>query len=112
MSAAFDRDALLDAFDSIGRAAAEAGTKLQIAVYGGSALMLASNFRFATEGVSDHGPGSGRCRAPGYFELDESGWNIDCGRGHRAARTVFSGQRSIIRETALPAEEHGRGGRS
>jgi hypothetical protein len=51
MSAAFDRDALLDAFDSIGRAAADAGTKLQIAVYGGSALMLASNFRFATEDV-------------------------------------------------------------
>jgi hypothetical protein len=51
MSAAFDRDALLDAFDQIGRAAAEAGTKLQIAVYGGSALMLASNFRFATEDV-------------------------------------------------------------
>jgi hypothetical protein len=49
MSAAFDRDALLDAFDRIGRAAAQAGTKLQIAVYGGSALMLASNFRFATE---------------------------------------------------------------
>ena len=44
MSIAFDRDALLDAFDRIGRAAAQAGTKLQIAVYGGSALMLASNF--------------------------------------------------------------------
>jgi len=51
MSAAFGRDALLDAFDQIGRAAATAGTKLQIAVYGGSALMLASNFRFATEDV-------------------------------------------------------------
>src|SRR3979490_2842875 len=51
MTAAFDRDALLDAFDQIGRAAAMAGTKLQIAVYGGSALMLASNFRFATEDV-------------------------------------------------------------
>lgn len=51
MDAAFDRDALLDAFDQIGRAAAQAGTKLQIAVYGGSALMLASNFRFATEDV-------------------------------------------------------------
>lgn len=51
MSAAFDREALLDAFDDIGRAAAQAGTKLQIAVYGGSALMLASNFRFATEDV-------------------------------------------------------------
>jgi hypothetical protein len=51
VSAAFSRDALLDAFDQIGRAAALAGTKLQIAVYGGSALMLASNFRFATEDV-------------------------------------------------------------
>jgi len=51
MSAAFGRDALLNAFDRIGRAAAQAGTKLQIAVYGGSALMLASNFRFATEDV-------------------------------------------------------------
>jgi len=51
MSEALDREALLDAFDSIGRAAADAGTKLQIAVYGGSALMLASNFRFATEDV-------------------------------------------------------------
>jgi hypothetical protein len=51
MSAAFDRDALLNAFDQIGRAAVLARTKLQIAVYGGSALMLASNFRFATEDV-------------------------------------------------------------
>lgn len=51
MSTAFDREALLDAFDQIGRAAVQAGTKLQIAVYGGSALMLASNFRFATEDV-------------------------------------------------------------
>ena len=51
MREAFGRDALLDAFDQIGRAAVQAGTKLQIAVYGGSALMLASNFRFATENV-------------------------------------------------------------
>jgi hypothetical protein len=51
MSTAFGRDALLNAFDKIGRAAAQAGTKLQIAVYGGSALMLASNFRFTTEDV-------------------------------------------------------------
>ncbi len=36
MSAALDREALLDAFDSIRRAAANAGTKLQIAVYGGN----------------------------------------------------------------------------
>jgi hypothetical protein len=51
MATAFDRDALLEAFDEIGRAAVAAGTRLQIVVYGGSALMLASNFRFATEDV-------------------------------------------------------------
>jgi hypothetical protein len=51
MSKTFDRDALLDAFDKIGCAAVAADTRLQIAVYGGSALMLASNFRFATEDV-------------------------------------------------------------
>jgi len=51
MSAAFGREALLDAFDRIGRAAVQAGKKLQIAVYGGSALTLASNFRLATEDV-------------------------------------------------------------
>ena len=51
MSAAFDRDALLYAFDKVGCAAVGAGTKLQIAVYGGSVLMSASNFRFVTEDV-------------------------------------------------------------
>jgi hypothetical protein len=51
MSITFDRAQLLDAFDEIGRAAIAAGTRLDIAVFGGSALMLASNFRFATEDV-------------------------------------------------------------
>lgn len=51
MARALNREKLLQAFDEIGRAAVAAGTKLQIAVYGGSALMLASNFRFATEDV-------------------------------------------------------------
>jgi len=45
----FDREQLLDALDAVGRAAVAASTKLEIAVYGGSALMLAGNFRFATE---------------------------------------------------------------
>jgi hypothetical protein len=48
---ALDRDKLLAAFDEIGRAAAAAKTRLEIAVYGGSALMLASNFRYDTEDV-------------------------------------------------------------
>jgi len=47
--AAFDRDQLLDALNEIGAAAVVAGTRLDIA--SGSALMLASNFRFSTEDV-------------------------------------------------------------
>jgi hypothetical protein len=42
---------MLEAFDEIGNAAITAGTRLDIAVFGGSALVLASNFRFATEDV-------------------------------------------------------------
>ena len=51
MARALNREKLLVAFDQIGRAAARAGTQLHIAVYRGSALMLASNFRFSTEDV-------------------------------------------------------------
>jgi len=51
MSRAFDRDELLAAFDEIAVAAVAAGTRLDIAVFGGSALVLASNFRFSTEDV-------------------------------------------------------------
>jgi hypothetical protein len=49
--AAFARDQLLDALNEIGAAAVVAGTRLDIAMFGGSALMLASNFRFSTEDV-------------------------------------------------------------
>ena len=51
MAAEFDREQLLAALDDIGAAAIEAGTRLDIAVYGGSALVLAGNFRFRTEDV-------------------------------------------------------------
>lgn len=51
MSVTFDRNGLLDAFDAIGEAAIAAHARLDIAVFGGSALILASNFRFATEDV-------------------------------------------------------------
>ncbi len=37
------------AFDRIGAAAEAQGVMLEMAVYGGSALMIAGNFRFATE---------------------------------------------------------------
>ena len=47
----FNREQVLDAFDELGYAAIEAAARLDIAVFGGSALMLASNFRFSTEDV-------------------------------------------------------------
>ena len=50
-ASAFDRLALLAALDEIGTVAAAHGTRLDLAIYGGSALMLASNFRFSTEDV-------------------------------------------------------------
>jgi hypothetical protein len=51
MAVSFDREQLLNALDEVGRAAIAAKARLDIAVYGGSALMLASNFRFGTEDV-------------------------------------------------------------
>jgi hypothetical protein len=51
MASTFDREQLLDAFDEIALAAIAASTRLDIAVFGGSALMVASNFRFSTEDV-------------------------------------------------------------
>src|SRR5436309_10607411 len=48
---AFDRDQLLSGLNEIGAAAVVAATRLDIVIFGGSALMLASNFRFSTEDV-------------------------------------------------------------
>jgi hypothetical protein len=47
----FKREDLLSAFDEIGAAAIVAGTRLEICIYGGSALIIASNFRWSTEDV-------------------------------------------------------------
>jgi hypothetical protein len=46
-----DRDRLLDAFDRLGSAAITNDVVIDILMYGGSALMVASNFRFATGDV-------------------------------------------------------------
>ncbi|MEQ1952631.1 hypothetical protein [Mesorhizobium sp. CN2-181] len=51
MAKEFDRAELLAAFDEIGEAAHRNGALIHFAVYGGSALMLASNFRFGSEDV-------------------------------------------------------------
>jgi hypothetical protein len=47
----FDAGALADALDELGQIAHEAGRVIDVAVYGGSCLMLVSNFRIATADV-------------------------------------------------------------
>lgn len=60
-----DKAALLEAFDRLGTASIEHGTMIDIMVYGGSALMFASNFRFATGDVDIAPLGEAR---PAWFE--------------------------------------------
>jgi hypothetical protein len=50
-NADIDRNRLLDAFDRLGAVAVDNDVVLDILMYGGSALMIASNFRFATGDV-------------------------------------------------------------
>ena len=47
----FSRDSLLTAFQELGQAAWEEGATVEIAVYGGSALMLVFDWRIATKDV-------------------------------------------------------------
>ena len=47
----FDRQSLIEAFAEIGASAVTNGARIELAVYGGSAMLLASNFRFSTEDV-------------------------------------------------------------
>ena len=47
----FNVDELLSALDQLGEAAVAAGERLDVAVFNGAALMLASNSRFSTEDV-------------------------------------------------------------
>jgi hypothetical protein len=80
MSRPLNREKLLHAFNEIGRAAVVAGTRMQIAVYGGSALMLASNFRFATEDVDVselQQPWPEWLRAVTQRLAAENGWQAD-----------------------------------
>ena len=51
MNDKIDREQLLEALDKVGAAAVDNRETLEMAVYGGSALMLASNFRYSSEDV-------------------------------------------------------------
>lgn len=49
--ALFDAETMAEALDRLAMEVARRGERLDVAVYGGSALMLASNFRYASEDV-------------------------------------------------------------
>lgn len=51
-SAGIDAASLLAAFDSVARRALDNQTRLELFVYGGSALAVASNFRFSSEDIA------------------------------------------------------------
>jgi hypothetical protein len=51
MADSFDRDTLLSAFSELGRLAWQRGRTIEIAVYGGSALVLTYDWRHATRDV-------------------------------------------------------------
>lgn len=51
MATAITRDQIIAALDEIGAESARNGITLEMAIYGGSALVLASNFRFSSEDV-------------------------------------------------------------
>jgi hypothetical protein len=79
MAKAFSTDELLSAFDLIGEAALHHEQKLDFAVYGGAALMLASNFRFSSEDVDiaplEHWPDWLQAVVTGIGE--QRGWSAD-----------------------------------
>jgi hypothetical protein len=108
----FDRATLLQAFDDLGRAAWAEGTTIEIAVYGGSALMLTFDWRAATKDVD------------GVFEADRDtvqrlaarvaedyGWPADwlndgvkgflSARDHEAGMKLLSGEFPSAAEPGL-----------
>jgi hypothetical protein len=108
----FDRTVLLDAFGALGRAAWAEGTTIEIAVYGGSALMLIFDWRTATRDVD------------GVFEGDreivrrlsaqiaaERGWPVDwlndgvkgflSARDHEPGMKMLSGEFPSAEEPGL-----------
>ena len=74
----FDRAALLDAFAALGRLAWAAGRTVEIAVYGGSALMLSFDWRAATKDVDGvYENDRDIVRKLAALVAQERGWPVD-----------------------------------
>src|ERR1700679_3736598 len=102
-SVQFDRAALLAAFVDLGRAAWAEGATIEIAIYGGSALMLIFDWRAATkdvDGVFDADRGRVRRLAAGIAQ--ERGWPQDWlndgVKGFLSARDQEAGMKPLLGE--------------
>jgi hypothetical protein len=105
----FDRKALLDAFMEFGRKSWDGGTTIEIAVYGGSALMLIFDWRLATKDV-DCVFTSGRATARRLAaEIAEArgwppDWLNDGVKGFLSSRDSEEGVKVICGEFPSPEE--------
>src|SRR5712672_3343924 len=105
MSAAFGRDALLDAFDKIGRAADVSARR-----HSGRPCGFSSVGRiFAcaqVKGIPDYGPTARGSRAARYSQFDAGRWDFVYRGCHNFARPILPNECFIFRETAVSIEEH------
>ena len=108
----FDRAALLRAFHDLGCAAWAEGTTIEIAVYGGSALMLAFDWRVATkdvDGVFEADRDTVRRPAARIAENDgwPADWLNDGVKGFLSARDQESGVKLLSGEFSTADEPGG-----
>jgi hypothetical protein len=76
MTTEFTKEQLLEAFDEIALAAIGAKTHLDIVVFGGSALMLASNFRYSTEELGVLGITPWRMQSQFSRNITRAAWQM------------------------------------
>jgi len=99
----FDRDSLLEAFGDLGRKAWDEGATIEIAVYGGAALMLMFDWRAATKDVDAvFEAGRDRVRRLAADIAAERGWPADWindgVKGFLSARDDESGMKLLSGE--------------
>ena len=99
----FDRTTLLDAFQSLGRLAWAEGKTVDIAVYGGSALILSYDWRVATkdvDGVYEDDRATVRLLAAAVAK--ERGWPLDWlndgVKGFLSAKDTEEGSKLLLGE--------------
>jgi hypothetical protein len=105
---AFDAEILADALAELGRIAHQAGRVIDVALYGGSCLMLVSNFRLATGDVDavaadDQGFLDRAARAIAQSRGWSADWLNDGVRTYLSPQVEGLGQHSLFR--TYPDEE-------